>query len=94
MESAAAPSKAKPSLFNRTFRATFRLVFVSILFTGLGMAVGLFTGILATVIGAAISHHAVDLTRASRVFAIPSAMIFGASSFLYQLVGLVRTRVR
>lgn len=80
----------KPGLVNRIFRNTFRILFLTMLFTGLGMAVGLTTGILTTVISAAITHHPLDMTRAYRFFAIPSAIFVGSCAFLYQLVQTIR----
>jgi cytochrome b subunit of formate dehydrogenase len=93
MGSAATMTKPRPSWFVRFIMITFRICFVTLLLTGLGMGVGLFVGILTTVIGGAISHHAIDLTRAYKVFAIPSALVFGSCTLLFQIVKSVREAV-
>ncbi len=85
---------AKPGLLNRIFRNTFRILFLTLLCTGLGMGLGLFVGILTTVIGSAFAHHSPDLTRAYRVFAIPSAIIVGSCAFVFQVVQALRTRTK
>jgi hypothetical protein len=58
------------------------------------MGVGLFVGILTTVIGGAFTHHAIDLTRAYRVFAIPSAVVFGSCTLVFQIVKSAREAFR
>jgi len=90
MSTTAPVSRPRPSWFVRLIMTSFRIFFLTLLFTGLGMAVGLTTGILTTVISAAFTHHALDLTRAYRVFAIPSAIVVGSCAFLYQLVRAVK----
>ncbi len=85
MESAAIQARPRPSWFVRFIMVSFRVLFLTLLFTGLGMALGLMTGILTTVIGGLFSHHALDLTRAYRVFAIPSAIVVGSGTFLYNV---------
>jgi uncharacterized BrkB/YihY/UPF0761 family membrane protein len=90
MGSTATMSKPRPSWFVKSLMIAFRIFFLTLLFTGLGMGLGLFTGILTTVIGSLFSHHAVDLTRAYKVFAIPSAIIFGSCALVFQVVRAVR----
>ena len=94
MGTAATMTKPHPSRFVRFLMISFRICFVTLLLTGLGMGLGLFVGILTTVIGGAITHHAIDLTRAYKVFAIPSAIIFGSATFVFQVVKSVREAVR
>ena len=93
MGSAATMTKPRPSWFVKTLMIVFRIVFLTLLVTGLGMGLGLFVGILTTVIGGAVNHHALDLTRAYRVFAIPSAVIFGSCALIFQVVKSVREAV-
>ena len=90
MDSAGTMSKPRPSRFVRILMTTFRIFFLTLLLTGLGMGLGLFTGILTTVIGSLFAHHPVDLTRSYKVFAVPSAIIFGACALVFQIVQSVR----
>ena len=110
MGTAATMTKPRPSWFVRFIMISFRICFVTLLLTGVGMGVGLFVGILTTVIGGAFTHHAIDLTRAYRVFAIPSAIIsrpivrpsstiasaivFGSCTFVFQIVKSLRETFR
>jgi uncharacterized BrkB/YihY/UPF0761 family membrane protein len=94
MGTAATMTKPRPSWFVRTLMVTFRILFLTLLVTGLGMGLGLFVGILTTVIGGAVTHHALDLTRAYRVFAIPSAIVFGSCALVFQIIKSVREAVR
>ena len=94
MGTAATMSKPHPSWFVKTLMITFRIVFLTLLMTGLGMGLGLFTGILTTVIGGLFAHHPLDLTRSYKVFAIPSAVIFGSCALVFQIVRAVREAVR
>jgi uncharacterized BrkB/YihY/UPF0761 family membrane protein len=94
MGTTATMSKRRPSWLVRTLMITFRIVFLTLLMTGLGMGLGLFTGILTTVIGSLFNHHAVDLTRSYKVFAIPSAVIFGSCTLVFQIVRAVRERLQ
>jgi uncharacterized BrkB/YihY/UPF0761 family membrane protein len=94
MGTAATMTKPRPSWFVRFIMISFRICFVTLLLTGVGMGVGLFVGILTTVIGGAFTHHAIDLTRAYRVFAIPSAVVFGSCTLVFQVVKSLREAVR
>ena len=94
MGTAATMTKPRPSWFVRFIMISFRICFVTLLLTGVGMGVGLFVGILTTVIGGAFTHHAIDLTRAYRVFAIPSAFVFGSCTFVFQIVKTLRETFR
>ncbi len=94
MSSAATMSKPKPSWFVRFFMTAFRIFFLTLLFTGLGMGLGLLTGILTTVIGGLFAHHPLDLTRSYKVFAVPSALIFGGCTLVFQVVQAVREAVK
>ena len=94
MGTAATMTKPRPSRFIRFLMISFRICFVTLLLTGVGMGLGLFVGILTTVIGGAISHHAIDLTRAYKVFAIPSALVFGSCTLVFQTVKSVREAFR
>jgi uncharacterized BrkB/YihY/UPF0761 family membrane protein len=90
MGSTSAMSKPRPSWFVKALMKTFRILFLTLLMTGLGMGLGLFTGILTTVIGGLFAHHPLDLTRSYKVFAIPSAVIFGGCTLVFQVVQAVR----
>ncbi len=90
MESAATQERPRPSWFIRLIMVSFRVLFLTLLFTGLGMALGLFTGIMTTVIGGAFAHHPLDLTRAYKVFAIPTAIVVGSCTFLYNVFRAVQ----
>lgn len=92
MGSAATMTKPRPSWFVKFLMISFRICFVTLLLTGLGMAFGLFTGIMTTVIGGLFTHHPLDLTRAYRVFAVPSAIIFGSCTFLFQIFKSIKER--
>jgi len=94
MGTAATMTKPRPSWFVRFIMISFRICFVTLLLTGVGMGVGLFVGILSTVISGAFTHHAIDLTRAYRVFAIPSAIIFGSCTFVFQIMKTLRETFR
>jgi uncharacterized BrkB/YihY/UPF0761 family membrane protein len=94
MGSAATMSTPRPSWFVKFFMIAFRIFFLTLLLTGVGMGAGLFVGILTTVIGGAFSHHPLDLTRAYRVFAIPSAILFGSCTLVFQVVKSVKEAVK
>lgn len=94
MGTSATMTKPRPSRFVRFLMISFRICFVTLLLTGVGMGLGLFVGILTTVIGGAFSHDAIDLTRAYKVFAIPSAIVFGCCTFVFQVVKSVREAFR
>jgi uncharacterized BrkB/YihY/UPF0761 family membrane protein len=94
MGTSAAMSKPQPSWFVRLFMTAFRIFFLTLLFTGLGMGLGLFTGIMTTVIGGLFAHHPIDLTRSYKVFAVPSAVIFGLCALVFQTVQAVREAVK
>ena len=94
MGTTATMSKPRPSWFVKFLMIAFRIFFVTLLLTGLGMAFGLLIGILTTVIGGLFTHHPLDLTRAYKVFAVPSAIVFGSCTFLFQMVKAVREAFR
>jgi uncharacterized BrkB/YihY/UPF0761 family membrane protein len=94
MASAATMTKPRPSWFVKFIMTAFRIFLLTLLFTGLGMGLGLFTGIITTVIGSAITHHPLDLTRAYKVFAIPTAITFGSCTFVYQIAMAIKNAAR
>lgn len=84
----------KPTRFQRAVMSGFRTLFLTVMFTGLGMGLGLFIGILSTAIMNISAHGGLTMALAYRRVAIPTAIVFGSCTFIYQIFSGIRTTLR
>ena len=91
MASAATPSaKPRPGWFVRCIMLGFRTLLLTLLFTAAGMAVGLFCGIIGTATLAATRGEHANMANAYWHVAIPTAVVAGSCTFLWNVVQSIR----
>jgi hypothetical protein len=85
----AAGQRSKISI---AFAAIARVLFTTLLFTAGGMGLGLFFGIIGMITYAFFHAGRVDMTRAYRHVAFPTALVVGAVGFCVAVVLEVRSQ--